>query len=422
MDRFLIEGGRRLSGRVKVAGAKNAVLPILAASLLANKGRTIIRNVPNIADITWMLKVLENLGVKVERSIPERVVTIDAQSLSSYIAPYELVRKMRASFLVMGPLLARMGRAQVSLPGGCVLGPRPINLHLEGFKLLGANIEEEHGYVSAQAERLQGRVIVFDRPTHTGTENLLMAASLARGKTRIINAATDPEVVDLACFLNKMGARITGAGTDMVEVEGVSNLKATDYSPIGDRLEAGTYLMAGAITGGKVTVDGAKANHLRIVLHKLEGMGVAIEEGDGWITAQGPPRLSPVEILTYPYPGFPTDLQPSIMALAAVASGTSHIRETIFQERFSQVMELIRLGADIRVSGNEATVFGTEKLEGASLMCSDIRAGASLVLAALKAEGRTEILRVYHIDRGYEGMEEKLESLGAKIERVNSSG
>ncbi len=422
MDKFLIEGGRKLSGRVRVAGAKNAVLPILTASLLAEKGQTIVRNVPDIADITYILKVLENLGARVERSIQERIVTIDAQDLSGYVAPYDLVRKMRASFLVMGPLLARLGQTQVSLPGGCVLGPRPVNLHLEGFRRLGAQIEEEHGYVRARAQRLKGGIIPFDRPTHTGTENILMAASLASGKTKIINAATDPEVVDLASFLNQMGAKISGAGTNVIEVEGVSQLEAVDYSPMGDRLEAGTYLMAGSITGGKVKVEGARADHLRIVLHKLEGMSVKTEEGNGWITAQGPRRLSPINILTYPYPGFPTDLQPSIMALAAVASGTSYIRETVFQERFSQVMELIRLGADIRVSGNEATVFGREKLEGASLMCSDIRAGASLVLAGLRAEGTTEILRVYHIDRGYERMEEKLKTLGAKIERVNSDG
>ena len=405
---------------MSVRGAKNAVLPILAASLLAEKGKTIIRNVPNIADITCILKVLDNLGAKVERSLPERAVTIDAQALSGYVAPYELVRKMRASFLVMGPLLARLGKAQISLPGGCVLGPRPVNLHLEGFRRLGAQVEEEHGYVKASVQRLKGGIISFDRPTHTGTENLLMAASLAMGKTTIINAATDPEVVDLAGFLSRMGAKISGAGTDVIEVEGVRRLEAIDYSPMGDRLEAATYLMAGGITGGKVRVEGAKADHLRIVLHKLEGMGVEIAEGEGWIAAQGPASLHPTNILTYPYPGFPTDLQPSIMALAAVASGTSYIRETVFQERFSQVMELIRLGADIRVSGNEATVFGREKLEGASLMCSDIRAGASLVLAGLRAEGTTEILRVYHIDRGYERMEEKLNSLGANISRVNS--
>ncbi len=420
MDRFLIEGGRKLSGSLRVAAAKNAVLPILTASLLAEKGQTIIRNVPDIADITYILKVLEHLGARVERSIQERVVTINAQHLSGYVAPYELVRKMRASFLVMGPLLARLGQAEVSLPGGCVLGPRPVNLHLKGFRRLGAKVEEEHGYVRASARRLRGRTILFDCPTHTGTENLLMAASLASGKTTIINAATDPEVADLTGFLNHMGAKISGAGTDVIEVEGVSGFEGVDYSPMGDRLEAATYLMAGGITAGKVRVEGAQADHLKIVLHKLEEMGVGIEEGEGWITAQGPHRLHPTNILTYPYPGFPTDLQPSIMALASVASGTSYIRETVFQERFSQVMELIRLGADIRVSGNEATVFGREKLEGTSLMCSDIRAGAGLVLAGLRAEGTTEILRVYHIDRGYEKMEEKLKSLGANIKRVNS--
>jgi len=420
MDKFVIEGGKRLSGTVQIESSKNAVLPILAASLLAEKGETVIKGVPNLVDVGTMLKVLEHLGAKVTRDTVDKKVVINAENLKSFEAPYDLVRKMRASFLVLGPLLARFKQAKVSLPGGCVLGPRPVDLHLSGFAKLGAKMDEDHGYVVASCDQLSGNVICFDRPTHTGTENLLMAACLASGITTIVNAACDPEVVDLANFLSQMGAKIKGAGNSTIYIDGVKKLNATEYTPIPDRLEAGTFMMAASITRGYVELKNVNSEHLSLVSLKLKEMGAEIEENKKKIKIKGPQRLKPVSVTTYPYPGFPTDVQASIMTLASLASGTSQIRETVFEDRFTHVMELARLGADIKVSGDRATINGVARLKGAQVMASDIRAGAGLTLAGLAADGTTEVLRVYHIDRGYDHFEKKLAKLGAEIKRVKS--
>jgi UDP-N-acetylglucosamine 1-carboxyvinyltransferase len=425
MDKFVIEGERKLSGSVTIQTSKNAVLPILAASLLPEKGETIIHRLPYLADVDIILKVLERLGAKVKiysdrsDSLPsQRTVAIRAEQMKSYEAPYDLVRKMRASFLVMGPLLARTGKAKVSLPGGCVLGPRPVNLHLSGFSKLGVKIKEEYGYVIASTDRLTGNTIFFDRPSHTGTENILMAACLAKGKTTIVNAACDPEVVDLARFLNRMGAKIKGAGNSMILVEGVKNLKAVEYTPIPDRLDAATFMLASGITGGNVEIKNAIPEHLNMVSLKLREMGVEVKEQKSRLRVKGPKKLAPVSITTYPHPGFPTDVQASIMALTTVAEGTSQIRETVFEDRFTHVMELCRLGADVKVSGDRAMVNGVPRLKGASVMASDIRAGAGLVIAGLAAQGTTQVLRVYHIDRGYDQLEKRLAQLGARIKRI----
>jgi len=420
MDKFVIEGGKRLSGTVQIEASKNAVLPILAASLLVEKGETVINNVPNLADVGTMLKVLEHLGAKVTRYKVDKKVVINAKNLNSFEAPYDLVRKMRASFLVLGPLLTRFKQARVSLPGGCVLGPRPVNLHLSGFTRLGAKINEDRGYVVASCDQLSGNVICFDRPTHTGTENILMASCLASGRTTIVNAACDPEVVDLANFLNQVGAKIKGAGNSTIYIDGGKKLKAAEYTPIPDRLEAATFMMAASITKGYVELKNVNFDHLSMVSLKLREMGVEIEENRRRIKVKGPQRLKPISVTTYPHPGFPTDLQASIMALASVASGASQIRETVFEDRFTHVMELARLGADIKVSGDRTTINGVARLKGAQVMASDIRAGAGLTLAGLAADGTTEVLRVYHIDRGYDNFEEKLAKLGAKIKRAKS--
>lgn len=418
MDKFVIEGKERLSGTVKIEGAKNSVLPIMAASLLAEKGETIINQVPNLTDIHIMLEVLKCLGAEVKRDAKEKKVAIKADNLKSFEAPYDLVRKMRASFLVLGPTLARLGKAKVSLPGGCVIGQRPVNFHLLGLERLGAKFKEEHGYIVASCDSLKGTTICFDRPTHTGTENLMMAATLGRGKTTLINAACDPEVVDLANFLNSMGGKIAGAGTSIITIKGVKRLRAVEYTPIPDRLEAGTFMMAAGITGGYLEIKNTNLAHIRIVTQKLQEMGLDIQENKGRVKVNAPKKLKGVSVTTCPHPGFPTDLQASIMALAAVADGGSEIRETVFEERFTHVMELNRLGADIKVQGDKATISGVPRIKGATIMASDIRAGAGLVLAGLVAEGITEILRVYHIDRGYQNFETKLATLGARIKRI----
>jgi UDP-N-acetylglucosamine 1-carboxyvinyltransferase len=420
MDKFVIEGGKRLSGTVEIESSKNAVLPILAASLLVEKGETVIKGVPNLADVDIMLRVLEQLGAKVTKDTVDKKVAINAENLNSFEAPYDLVRKMRASFLVLGPLLARFKKAKVSLPGGCVLGPRPVNLHVAGFTRLGAKLDEDRGYVIASCDQLSGNLICFDRPTHTGTENIMMAACLASGKTTIVNAACDPEVVDLANFLNQMGAKIKGAGNSTMHIDGVKKLNATEYTPIPDRLEAGTFMMAASITKGYVELKNVNSEHLSVVSLKLREMGAEIEENKKRIKIKGPSRLKPVSVTTYPYPGFPTDLQASMVALACLAPGNSQIRETVFEDRFTHVMELVRLGADIKVSGDRAIINGMTRFKGASIMASDIRAGAGLTLAGLAAEGTTEVLRVYHIDRGYDHLEKKLARLGAEIKRVKS--
>lgn len=417
MDEFHIQGGIRLEGEIPVGGAKNAALPILIAALLVEEGESLIRNVPDLRDIHTCLKVLEHLGVESEFDSEQSTVRIDASRLTGIEAPYELVQQMRASFLVMGPLLARMGQARISLPGGCAIGPRPVDQHRKAFRAMGARFEDEGGYMVGSADPLRGATLFFDRPSHTGTENVIMGAVLAEGTTTIVNAACDPEVSDLVQSLKSAGAIIEGEGSAEITIEGVKALRPLDYTVMTDRLEAATFLIAGAITGGRVTVTGARPEDLRLVLAKLEEMGVEIEITEDTITAGLSSRLKPTDITTYPFPGFPTDLQAAIMALASVADGTSVIRETVFEDRFLHVAEMVRLGAEIRTVGDEATIIGVESLSGASVMASDIRAGAGLVLACLAAEGESVVTRVYHIDRGHEHLEDRLRSLGARIVR-----
>lgn len=418
MDKFIIKGGKSLSGEIKLSGSKNAALPILVAGLLIEKGKTVIKNVPNLADIETILKVLEYLGVKTEWNARNHIVALDAADLHSHEAPYDLVRKMRASFLVMGPLLARMRKARVSLPGGCVLGPRPVDYHIKAFKAMGAKINEEQGYVEASAPSLHGATIYFDKPSHTGTENVMMAACLGKGKTTIVNAACDPEVVDLAQFLNKAGAKISGAGGHQVQIEGVKRLAPIEYSIMPDRLEAGTLIMATASAGGEIVIKPRCDSYLGMVMARLGEAGVAFEARKGSLRVTRNGALKAIDIATFPYPGFPTDLQASAMPMCCLAKGISHIRETVFTERFTHVMELVRLGADIKVAGEEAIITGVPRLTGASVMASDIRAGAGLVVAGVAAGGETEILRIYHIDRGYERLENKLQQLGVEMRRV----
>jgi UDP-N-acetylglucosamine 1-carboxyvinyltransferase len=419
MDKFLVEGGRKLKGSVEISGSKNAALPIIVASLLAEKGKTTLSNVPDLMDIRTVIGVIEELGAKVNYDPKAETMEIDATSLKNYTAPYDLVRKMRASFLVMGPLLGRLGKARVSLPGGCVLGPRPVDQHVQGFEKLGASISEIEGYISASAKQLKGAEIFFDRPSHTGTENIMMASVLAGGKTTVINAGCDPEIVDLAEFLNKMGARISGAGTPRLEITGVKSLEAVDHIIIPDRLETGTFILAASACGGTIEIKKARPEHNRILISKLSESGVEFKTAKDKISVTRNGRPTALKIITYPYPGFPTDLQAAVMAYAAICEGTSQIKETVFTERFTHVMELIRLGADIKIMGDEAIITGVEKLNGTYIMASDIRAGAGLVIAALAARGQSQILRVYHIDRGYQDIENKFTQLGGNISRVS---
>jgi UDP-N-acetylglucosamine 1-carboxyvinyltransferase len=421
MDKFIINGGKKLSGEVVLQGSKNAALPILVAGLLIEKGKTVIKNIPDLADIDTMLKVLAHLGVRTDWNKDERVVTLDAASLSTYEAPYELVRKMRASFLVMGPLLGRCHQARVSLPGGCVLGPRPVDYHLKAFARLGAKIEEDQGYVSATAkEGLQGTTIHFDKPSHTGTENVIMAACLAEGKTIINNAACDPEVVDLAEFLIRAGAKIKGAGSAIVEIEGVKKLHAVEHSVMPDRLEAGTFMMAVGSAGGEISIKPNCEAYLSIVIDKLKEAGMEIKSQKDCLRVLRKGPIEAIDVTTFPFPGFPTDLQAATLAMCCICKGISHIKETVFTERFTHVMELTRLGADIKVAGEEAIITGVKHLQGAAVMASDIRAGAGLIVGALGALGTSEILRIYHVDRGYEHIEAKLANLGADIKREDA--
>jgi UDP-N-acetylglucosamine 1-carboxyvinyltransferase len=417
MDKLRISGGRRLRGEVRISGAKNAALPILAAALLPDEPVR-IGNVPHLHDVTTMVKLLRCLGAGV--AIGDQMqVEVDPRTTSEFVAPYELVKTMRASILVLGPLLARHGRADVSLPGGCAIGARPVNLHVEGLKALGAEIEIEGGYIRAHAGRLRGCRIVLETVTVTGTENLMMAACLAEGRTVIENAAREPEVVDLAGFLSGMGARISGAGTDTLVIEGVERLHGCTYEVLPDRIEAGTYLVAGAITGGRVRACAARPDHLDAVLAKLREAGAKVTTGDDWIEVDMEGRRPhAVDIRTAPYPAFPTDMQAQFAALDTVAAGVGTVVETIFENRYMHMLELRRLGADIRIEGHTAVIHGVDRLSGAPVMATDLRASASLVLAALVAEGTTEIQRIYHIDRGYERIEEKLGQLGADIRRV----
>ena len=419
MDRLEIEGGIPLAGDVKISGAKNAALPIIAGALLAD-GPVLLSNIPHLRDITTMLALLANMGVRTTLDDKMRV-EIDARNTSKFIAPYELVKTMRASIVVLGALLARFGQAEVSLPGGCAIGARPVNLHVDGLRALGADIRIEHGYIHATAQRLRGARLVLETVTVTGTENLMMAAVLAEGETIIENAAREPEVVDLANFLIAMGAKIQGAGTDIIVIQGVDKLGHANYSVMPDRIEAGTYLVAAAITGGRVKLHGARGDHLDAVLLKLKEAGATIETGDDWISLDMcGKRPKAVDIRTAPYPAFPTDMQAQFAALNCVADGASAVIETIFENRFMHMHELQRMGADIRIEGHSAFIKGVEKLTAAPVMATDLRASAGLVLAALVAEGSTIVDRIYHIDRGYERIEEKLQQLGARIKRLSS--
>lgn len=417
MNKLLIKGGVTLNGEVRISGAKNAVLPILAATLLA-EGTSIVQNVPHLHDVTTTMALLGSMGVSV--TVDETMsIEVDASTLSTQVAPYELVRTMRSSILVLGPLLARYGYAEVSLPGGCAIGSRPVNIHIKGMQEMGADIEVKNGYIIARAERLKGARIVMDMVTVTGTENLLMAAVLADGITVLENAAREPEVTDLVKFLNKMGAKISGAGTDTLTIEGVESLQGTTYKVVPDRIETGTFLVAAAITGGKVRVKDTDPTLLDAVLDKLRDSGASIECGEDWIELDMKgKRPKAVSVRTAPYPAFPTDMQAQFTALNVVAEGTGTIVETIFENRFMHVQELQRMGANIEVEGNTAIVRGVEELNAAPIMATDLRASASLILAGLVAKGETEVLRIYHIDRGYELIEEKLSSLGAIISRV----
>ncbi len=420
MDCLSIRGGRRLSGQLKVSGAKNAALPIIAATLLASD-RTKLSNLPHLHDITTMIELLGCLGVGL--TVDEKMgLEIDASTVSSQQAPYELVKTMRASILVLGPLLARFGTARVSFPGGCAIGSRPVDLHLKGLEAMGAEITIEGGYINASIDgRLQGADIDFDIVTVGGTENLLMAATLAEGLTTIRNAAREPEVVDLAHCLIAMGAKIEGAGSSTLVIEGVPALHGCDYTVMPDRIEAGTYLVAAAATGGNIHLDGAAPHHLEIVLDKLREAGAIVTTGEDWIALDMEGRRpKSVSITTAPYPGFPTDMQAQFTALNTIADGTGRVTETVFENRLIQTHEMNRMGANIMIEGNMAMIVGREHLKGAPVMASDLRASASLVIAGLVAQGETRVDRIYHIDRGYECIEEKLQSLGADIRRVRS--
>lgn len=417
MDKLQIHGGKPLEGEVRISGAKNAALPILAATLLAD-GTASVGNVPHLQDVTTMIELLGRMGVSVTINDKMRV-EVDASTIRECVAPYELVRTMRASIVVLGPLLARFGSADVSLPGGCAIGARPVNIHVAGLQAMGADIHIENGYIRARADRLTGARLVLDTVTVTGTENLLMAATLARGRTIIENAAREPEVVDLANFLIAMGARIEGAGTDKIVIDGVDRLNGAAYDVLPDRIEAGTYLVAGAITSGKVRVKGTRTDFLDAVLGKLQEAGAVIQVGDAWIELDMRGRRPrAVDIRTAPYPAFPTDMQAQFAALNTVADGVGTVTETIFENRFMHMLEMRRMGAEIRLEGNTAIIKGVDHLTAAPVMATDLRASASLVLAALVAKGATDIHRIYHIDRGYECIEEKLEQLGAQIKRM----
>jgi UDP-N-acetylglucosamine 1-carboxyvinyltransferase len=419
MDKLVIQGGQPLKGEVRISGAKNAALPILCAALLTSEPLT-LTNVPDLNDIQTMLRLLEQMGVKVAQS--GDTVTLDASGLNNPTAPYEMVKTMRAAVLVLGPLVARCGEAHVSLPGGCAIGARPVDQHIKGLQSMGAEVKVEHGYVNAKVGRLKGARLFTDMVTVTGTENLMMAACLADGETVIENAAREPEVVDLAQCLSAMGARISGAGTDVIRIQGVERLHGATHSIMPDRIETGTYLCAAAITGGEIRLTGTSMGYLDSVVDKLMDAGCEIsgEKSPQFeaITLRAPKKLAAVSIRTAPYPAFPTDMQAQFMTINTVAAGTAVIRETIFENRFMHAVELQRLGADIQIDGNTAIVRGVAQLEGATVMATDLRASAGLVLAGLVAEGETTIERIYHLDRGYEHLEQKLSQLGAIIRRA----
>lgn len=417
MDKLLIRGGTRLEGEISISGAKNASLPILAGTLLTSDTVTVC-NVPHLNDVTTIIALLQSMGAMV--TVDDKLnIAVDNSDISERCAPYELVKTMRASILVLGPLVSRFGEADVSLPGGCAIGARPVNLHLQGLQSMGADIKVENGYIRARAGRLRGAHIVFDMVTVTGTENLMMAAVLADGETVLENAAREPEVSDLANFLNKMGAKITGAGSGTIRIEGVDGVGGTSYEVLPDRIETGTYLVAAAMTGGRVRLKRTSPDCLEAVLVKLQEAGASIAVGDDWIELDMTgKRPRAVDIRTFPYPAFPTDMQAQFCAMNATAEGVGTVTETVFENRFQHVLELQRMGADIRIEGNMAISTGVERLTAAPVMATDLRASAGLVLAGLAAEGETVVDRIYHVDRGYERIEEKLNQLGASIRRV----
>jgi len=417
MDKFIIEGGVKLKGVVEISGAKNAALPILAATLITDQ-KCVIKNVPPLKDVYTMLRILRYLGVKAD--MEDGVVTVVPNGYSKYIAPYKLVSTMRASICVLGPVLAKLKHAEVSMPGGCVIGPRPVDLHIKGLCALGANIKIEHGYIVADAKVLHGNTVYLGGKFGSSvlaTANVMMAATLAKGRTIIENAACEPEIYDLATFLIKMGAKIKGHGTPIIEIEGVKSLHGAEHSIIYDRIEAGTFMLAGAITGGDVTVKNANPDHLGALIDKMESAGVSITRAKDGLRVKVTRSLQPVDVTTLPYPGFPTDMQAQMMAIMSITKGISVITEKVYPERFMHVSELARMGADIMLEGPNAIVKGVPRLSGAPVMASDLRASAALVIAGLVAKGKTEISRIYHLDRGYHAMEDKLRKLGARIIR-----
>lgn len=419
MEKLIVKGGNRLVGAVKTSGAKNAVLPIIAASILGTTPSH-LDEVPMLEDVHTISEVLKCLGLALECSPEKNVLDIDSTEITSYEAPYELVRTMRASFLVMGPLLARIGKARISMPGGCAIGARPIDIHLKGFEALGVKIEQGHGYIEASApEGLKGTSIYFDFPSVGATENIMMAASLAEGTTILENAAEEPEIVDLANYLNKMGAKIRGAGTDTIRIEGVEKLHGADYTIIPDRIEAGTYMIAAAMTGGDIVVENVLPEHQKPLIAKLREAGAVVEEDIDKVRVIGKNPLKAVSIKTLPYPGFPTDMQAQMMAMMVIAEGRSKVTETVFENRFMHVVELNRMGAQISTEGRSAVIDGPCKLTGCDVRATDLRAGAAMILAGLVAEGTTRIGDLHHIDRGYENIVAKLKNLGADIERVD---
>jgi len=419
LEKLIVKGGNRLVGAVKTSGAKNAVLPIIAASILGTTPSH-LDEVPMLEDVHTISEVLKCLGLAVECSPEKNVLDIDSTEITSYEAPYELVRTMRASFLVMGPLLARIGKARISMPGGCAIGARPIDIHLKGFEALGVKIEQGHGYIEASApEGLKGTGIYFDFPSVGATENIMMAASLAEGTTILENAAEEPEIVDLANYLNKMGAKIRGAGTDTIRIEGVDKLHGADYTIIPDRIEAGTYMIAAAMTGGDIVVENVLPEHQKPLIAKLREAGAVVEEDIDKVRVIGKNPLKAVSIKTLPYPGFPTDMQAQMMAMMVIAEGRSKVTETVFENRFMHVVELNRMGAQISTEGRSAVIDGPCKLTGCDVRATDLRAGAAMILAGLVAEGTTRIGDLHHIDRGYENIVAKLKNLGADIERVD---
>ncbi|RAV17367.1 UDP-N-acetylglucosamine 1-carboxyvinyltransferase [Paenibacillus contaminans] len=417
MSKIIVRGGKRLSGKVKVSGAKNAVLPIIAASLLSSDGESVIHDVPHLDDVMTMMQVLRQLGANIVYD--RETMRVDATKIVSCEGTYDLVRRMRASFLIVGPLLARMGRAKIALPGGCAIGTRPIDQHLKGFEAMGATIELGQGYIEAKVDgRLRGSKVYLDVASVGATENIMMAAALADGTTIIENAAKEPEIVDLANYLNAMGARIRGAGTGVIRIEGVEELHSVTHTVIPDRIEAGTYMVAAAITGSSLYIEGALADHMMPVISKLQEMGVVINEDENGLHVSAPDPLKAVDVKTLPYPGFPTDMQSQMMALLLKADGTSIVTETVFENRFMHVDAFLAMNAQIKVEGRTAVVGGNNRLKGAKVCATDLRAGAALILAGLAADGETEITGIHHIDRGYVGIVSRLQELGADIRRV----